>query len=356
MQNGPFRNLSFLKEKPENNLPQLPIWPAGPFLNSTRPVSAFWPPPYFRMLCCSLYFYFTTITIFVNVFAKNFSVNFIYSCASLLIGGELMRFTTDTFLPDYAAQQGVVHLLKNRTAHFGFGCTSRKLCDRLSITVLRLGISHTQRDSHSLFQVCQLGFSNATTKLSKFFLSKPRQSSMPGGKNVKLKMTNSIADLLSSSFYANAVNPSLDQGLVALLLHNGCDYFDIIRLLSSFMPVDCSIQDIETLQSFVPESRRLAHLGLSEIRAMIPRWTGTKYHTGPINRVVEDIQQKCRARQLGMFTYHSNLNPRNKKSVDDPYILMISPQKLLFLDLNRRQTFTYSYCEEETNDVQAGNL
>ena len=61
-------------------------------------------------------------------------------------------------------------------------------------------------------------------------------------------MTNSIADLLSSSFYANTVNPSLDQRLVAQLLHNGCDYYDIIRLLSSFMPVNCSIQDIETLQ------------------------------------------------------------------------------------------------------------
>lgn len=173
---------------------------------------------------------------------------------------------------------------------------------------------------------------------------------------MKLKMTSTIADLLSSAFHENTGDSVLDQGLIAQLLYYGCDYFDLIRMLSSLIFRECSMQDIETLQSFAPAGRLLTDFRHSAIRGMIPRWTGTKYHTGPIDRVVEDIQEKCLTRQLGMFIYHSNLNPRNKRSVDDPYVLMITNRKLLFLDLNRRQTFTYLYREEETEDAEVGSL
>lgn len=60
---------------------------------------------------------------------------------------------------------------------------------------------------------------------------------------------------------------------------------------------------------------------------------------------------KCTARIPCIFTYHSNLNPRNKKLVDDPYVLLVSDKQIVFIDINRRRVYTYAYeMEEHLND------
>lgn len=158
-----------------------------------------------------------------------------------------------------------------------------------------------------------------------------------------MKLTNTLADLLSDSLYQGDVYRNLDRSLIEFLLSHNCNYYEILKLLSTIMPENCPEEDVETLQSLAPPGKPLKNLKPSSIRSMIPRWTGTKYHTAPISKVIIDIQQKCNARETGIFTYHSNLNPRNKWSVDDPYVLMITKEKITFLDINRTQTYTHIY-------------
>lgn len=166
-----------------------------------------------------------------------------------------------------------------------------------------------------------------------------------------MKLSNSLADLLSASLYRGATYHTLDRDLITMLLRYGCSYYDVIALLSTIMPEKSPEEDIETLQSLAPAGSPLQKLNPMSIRAMIPRWTGTKYHTAPIANVVKDIQRKCTARIPCIFTYHSNLNPRNKKSIDDPYVLLVSDKKIVFLDINRKRVYTYAYeMEEHIND------
>ncbi len=162
-----------------------------------------------------------------------------------------------------------------------------------------------------------------------------------------MKLSNTIADLLSATLYNGLHCDSLDRNLIEVLLCHECDYYEIIELLSTIMPEKCHLEDVELLQSLAPTGKSLDNLGPTSIRGMIPRWTATKYHTAPIARVVWDIQQKCHARQPGIFTYHSNLNPRNKRSADDPYVLLVSKDRWIFLDINRKWTYTYLYNEGE---------
>lgn len=170
-----------------------------------------------------------------------------------------------------------------------------------------------------------------------------------------MKLSNSLADLLSSSLYQGATYHALDRDLIEMLLRYGCSYYDVITLLSTIMPQKCPKEDIEILQSLAPSGFPLKKLNPTSIRNMIPRWTGTRYHTASIARVVLDIQLKCNARIPCIFTYHSNLNPRNKKSKDDPYVLLVSDEKMVFLDINRRRVYTYSYeMEEHINDEGSG--
>lgn len=160
-----------------------------------------------------------------------------------------------------------------------------------------------------------------------------------------MKLTNTISDLLSASLNEGFKNPSVNQTLIELLMCYGCDYYEIVEQLSTIMSMKCPLEDVKILQSLAPAGRSLKNLDSSSIRSMIPRWTATRYHTGPISFVIKDIQNKCFSRQVGCFSYHSNFNPR-KKSVDDPYVLLSTDQKIVFLDINRKRNFTYAYLEE----------
>lgn len=171
-----------------------------------------------------------------------------------------------------------------------------------------------------------------------------------------MKLTNTITDLLVASLYQGTVYCSLDQGLMEMLLRNDCDYFEIMKLLSIVMPAKCPPEDIELLQALAPVGKLLENLEPTSIRGMIARWSGTKYHTAPIAQVVKDIQQKGLAQCTGIFTYHSNFNPKNKCSVDDPYVLLVTREKLTFLDINRRWSYTYLYKKEDLKHDETGNL
>ncbi len=139
-----------------------------------------------------------------------------------------------------------------------------------------------------------------------------------------------------------------------MLIFWGFDYFDLLYPFSRMTKF--SQQSLLTFISHAPSSQEIPNLSLHSIHAMIPRWTATKYHTAPIQEVLLDIREKIITRSSGVHVYHSNLNPRNSKSPDDPYILLIFGEQNVFLDINRRRSFKYTHNKEEPSDVPCGNL
>lgn len=131
--------------------------------------------------------------------------------------------------------------------------------------------------------------------------------------------------------------------LFRLLLSCGCDLYEVLYLFSRIR--EYTRDDLTALLSVVPPSQPIHDLSLNSIHAMIPRWTATKYHTAPIQEVLEDIRKKILSCDIGIHAYHSNLNPRNPKSPDDPYMLLISNEQSIFLDVNRRRSFKYTYTD-----------
>lgn len=81
-----------------------------------------------------------------------------------------------------------------------------------------------------------------------------------------------------------------------------------------------------------PKAIKIRDIKTQTIRGLIPRWTSTKYHSGPIDQVIQDIQEKIISGNRGLYTYHSNFSP-NKSSVDDPYLLLVGSHDVHFLTL-----------------------
>ena len=124
-----------------------------------------------------------------------------------------------------------------------------------------------------------------------------------------------------------------------LLLRSGCDYFEIMSAFSQ--SASYSAEDLDTFIRHVPYVQQLPDLRLPTIHSMIPRWTATKYNTAPIQEVLVDIQRKILRKMPCVSVYNSNLNPRNLKSPNDPYMLLVTKEKSVFLDINRRRAFQY---------------
>lgn len=77
------------------------------------------------------------------------------------------------------------------------------------------------------------------------------------------------------------------------------------------------------------------------IKACIPRWTSSKYHTAPIAKIVADVQNLLTGSISGITVFNSNLNVRNKQSVNDQYVLLITKEHRIFLDINRKTTVSF---------------
>ena len=164
-----------------------------------------------------------------------------------------------------------------------------------------------------------------------------------------MNLKSQLADFLNW----NIEERNRSQALISIpdlfraFLSYGCDYFELMR---SFAQVDTfTVTELETFIACVPETQPLASLELTAIHIMIPRWTATKYHTAPIREVLIDIRQKIFTHAVGGYVYHSNLNPHNVKSPDDPYILLITSEKSIFLDINRKRAFRYTQSQGGTN-------
>lgn len=132
------------------------------------------------------------------------------------------------------------------------------------------------------------------------------------------------------------------QKLIEFLLAHDFDYFDIVRVVAMIAPSDYTENEVRGIISMIPKKiscEPISILKLSALRSMIPRWTGTQYHSGNIKDVILDIQHKCERKEIGIYVYNSNMNVKNRRSANDPYILLVTSKQWYFLDINRRRVY-----------------
>lgn len=114
----------------------------------------------------------------------------------------------------------------------------------------------------------------------------------------------------------------------------GCDYFDLLAVMSSVNSY--TAEEIETMISLGPKLAARLAVTPQNIRECIPRWTSSKYRSAPITVVVKELENLLTENKCGITLYNSNLNLRDRRSVNDQYILLISKENRIFLDVNRK--------------------
>lgn len=78
----------------------------------------------------------------------------------------------------------------------------------------------------------------------------------------------------------------------------------------------------------------------TQIRTMIKRWPASKFRIN-IDEVVQDILDKVKNREEGIYYYNSNPSPEKANGTDgDLYELVVSEKEVVFHDIKRRKYFT----------------
>ena len=125
-----------------------------------------------------------------------------------------------------------------------------------------------------------------------------------------------------------------------LLVEGGCDFYELLSIYSEIPKFENN--EIDELMILSPVPKECYTVTKNNIRTCIPRWTSSKYSSGPISEVVESIMDSLTDFTPRVRVFNSNLNLRNKRAVNDRYILMISEKNALFMDINRRSTYSFS--------------
>lgn len=128
--------------------------------------------------------------------------------------------------------------------------------------------------------------------------------------------------------------------LFELLVEGGCDFYELLSIYSEIPKFENN--EIDELMILSPAPKERYTVTRNNIRTCIPRWTSSKYSSGPISEVVESIMDSLTDFTPRVRVFNSNLNLRNKRAVNDRYILMISEKNALFMDINRRSTYSFS--------------
>ena len=115
--------------------------------------------------------------------------------------------------------------------------------------------------------------------------------------------------------------------LFELLVEGGCDFYELLSIYSEIPKFENN--EIDELMILSPAPKE--------------RYTVTRNNSsGPISEVVESIIDSLTDFTPRVRVFNSNLNLRNKRAVNDRYILMISEKNALFMDINRRSTYSFS--------------
>lgn len=148
-----------------------------------------------------------------------------------------------------------------------------------------------------------------------------------------------LAKVLWTEELMTPVQHSLSIELLEKFQIAGCNYYDLLAVVSSVNSF--SEKELENLISLSPKPQACLSVSPKNIRESIPRWTSSKYHTAPIAKIVEDIQTLLTENVCGVTVFNSNLNARDRRAVNDQYILLISKEHRIFLDINRKITISF---------------
>ena len=127
--------------------------------------------------------------------------------------------------------------------------------------------------------------------------------------------------------------------LFRLLCEMGFDFYRVLQLYAKLEQF--SEKELGLILKLSPPPRATLHPTVGDIRKAMPRWTPTKYHTGPIDEVVKGIQITMAKKEQGIHAYNSNLNPKNRRSLNDLYLMIIDGHSIWWYDINRRSTYQF---------------
>lgn len=158
---------------------------------------------------------------------------------------------------------------------------------------------------------------------------------------IPLNMT--LKEFLTKVLWIEELMTPVQHSLTIELLEKfqiaGCNYYDLLAVVSSVNSF--SEKELEDLISLSPKPQACLNVSQKNIRESIPRWTSSKYHTAPIAKIVKDIQSLLTENACGVTVFNSNLNARDRRAVNDQYILLISKEHRIFLDINRKTTISF---------------
>lgn len=158
----------------------------------------------------------------------------------------------------------------------------------------------------------------------------------------ELKLHNTIENFLVTilalpedtlSFFSSTEN---QNHLFLDLWDLGYDFYDLIRIYANAEKVNPALGEIVAAK--ILSDNDIQSITLNKLNSLIPRWTGTKYHSGSKKEVLQDIQNNVLIPQVGVYLYNSNRNTHNPRAYNDIYILIVSNEKSIFIDVNRRKT------------------
>ena len=127
--------------------------------------------------------------------------------------------------------------------------------------------------------------------------------------------------------------------LFRLLCEMGFDFYRVLQLYAKLERF--SEEEIRMILQMSPPPKAALRPTSKDIRMVMPRWTPTKYHTGPIDEVVKEIQITMAEKKQGVHAYNSNLNPKNRRSLNDLYLMVIDGDDIWWYDINRRSTYQF---------------
>lgn len=158
---------------------------------------------------------------------------------------------------------------------------------------------------------------------------------------ISLEIT--LREFLTRVLQMEELSPPVQHSLSLELLEKfqmaGCNYYDLLSVVCSVNTF--SENELELLISLSPKPQAQLVVSQKNIRECIPRWTASKYHSAPIAKIVEDMQNLLTGNVSGITVFNSNLNVRNKRAVNDQYVLLISKEHRILLDINRKTTISF---------------
>ena len=105
----------------------------------------------------------------------------------------------------------------------------------------------------------------------------------------KIPITFPISEMIMKVCAESKNNPEAITQHLTYFIENGCDFYDVFHLLTT--TTFFNLQTAKKMLRLIPFYEKIRSPKISVIRGLIPRWTGTRYHTAPINVVLEEIQK-----------------------------------------------------------------